>query len=181
MGAITLEQEVAKFINLRDRVDVFDPAGRLLGTFSPSRKSIYDGLELPFDEEGEKRRIAEAMAGLCYTTVEALTHLNGLGATVILGIVWIWPAQSEEEVMSSIMLDRDFEKFAGVDQRVQILHPDGHVLGYFTPEPVQAAQAYSEIPELSQEARLRAEADIREGRTHTTAQVLEHLSRLGNR
>ena len=66
----------AKLLPLRNRVELCDESGTVLGFFSPQEhRSLYDGVEIPFTEE--ELRKAEQNP-VCYTTEEVLAHLRNL-------------------------------------------------------------------------------------------------------
>lgn len=65
-----------KLGSFRERVEVCDEAGRVLGYFTPAEvKSVYDGPDCPLSEEELNRRQQETVR---YTTDEVLRHLENL-------------------------------------------------------------------------------------------------------
>jgi hypothetical protein len=69
----------ARFANLKERVEVCDGSGRVLGVFTPAADhTLYQGIEVPFNEE-EIRQAEEETES--YTTKEVLAHLESLRCT----------------------------------------------------------------------------------------------------
>lgn len=67
------ETTLAKLRDVKQRVQVTDQEGRIVGYYEPS---IYAGLVLP--PEPTEEELAEAEAGETYTLAEVLAHLKTL-------------------------------------------------------------------------------------------------------
>ncbi len=78
MPTVTLGADADLLRHVSGTVAVLDSAGRLLGTFFPSRSNEQTP-EVPFSEEEIRWRSEEARSGKVYTTAEVLKYLGGLG------------------------------------------------------------------------------------------------------
>lgn len=71
------EAALAKLRAVKERTEVCDEQGRIVGYFEPS---IYAGIVIPeFDDAEIDRRMDEYRAQGGYTTAQVLDHLRKLG------------------------------------------------------------------------------------------------------
>ena len=71
------ETALTKLRAVKERIEVCDEQGRIVGYFEPS---IYAGQVLPeFDDAEVARRMDEYRARGGYTTAQVLEHLRNLG------------------------------------------------------------------------------------------------------
>lgn len=75
MVKLPLDQHfMTKVREVKQRVEVCDEEGRIVGYFEPS---IYAGMVIPPDPSPEE--LARREAGPFYTTAEVIAHLQSLG------------------------------------------------------------------------------------------------------